>query len=545
MKNILQRERTLSTVLFAKEVVFSLIIACLVVTIYILLYIGAVWNPIKYTERNDVIIANDDRGFDMKKILHTADDYIDKLDAVSHSLAKKLKRKVHKLADREIPSLGGLLANGLTTSQQTKHEFDWEVIDHKDAEDGKSLYRTLIDRIDRGDAWVGLYIPKNYSMAIFKAIQTPKLAAKAKMAEQLIEKVKMAIESSGKNSSEGITFDSIASLLAQQGDKSSSSSSSSSSGPSALKLMVQPFANPVTYVYDQGRQSAAHNIISGVMKVIFAQVSSVVSVWLIASPLGPFFAVALNPYFLSDPVQLQFNNLHPVPVNGMNMATYISPVVLWFVCLVTINLMVKDSARTDTKLATSGLVKWYHLVRWKVVVGIIFTCIEAQVLTFVLWCLGTEFVGNYAIYWLAQWYIAITFLFMQGALVGMFGRDLWSLPATLLLIVMLTAGGAFMSEELSNRFFYVGRGLPFYHTVRLNRTIIFGSFHRVHDDLLVLMAYALGSLLLSYVFLGYFQINKRLRAIAESSQSETIFAAAGALQNATAATPSGNVMASS
>jgi len=74
-----------------------------------------------------------------------------------------------------------------------------------------------------------------------------------------------------------------------------------------------------------------------------------------------------------------------------------------------------------------------------------------KVLTFVLWCLGTEFVGNYAIYWLFQWYTAVTFLFMQGALVGLCGKEVWSLPATILLIIMLTTGGAFISEELSNR----------------------------------------------------------------------------------------------
>jgi len=120
VRNVLERERTLSTVLFAKEVFFSLVIACIVVAVYALLYIGAVWNPgtwvsmsvvqaggllltpycaktknkktkkkVKYTERIDVIIANDDQGFDVKRILHVADSYLKKLDAVSPSLAKQ------------------------------------------------------------------------------------------------------------------------------------------------------------------------------------------------------------------------------------------------------------------------------------------------------------------------------------------------------------------------------------------------------------------------------------------------------------------------
>lgn len=122
IKNVLRREAQLSTVLFAKEVLFSLILACLVVTVYILLYIGAVWNPctfvclfllllfvvllklisfrlllVKYTSRIDVIIANDDEGFDVKKMLRVADDYIEKLDKVSPSLAKKyvMLKKMH------------------------------------------------------------------------------------------------------------------------------------------------------------------------------------------------------------------------------------------------------------------------------------------------------------------------------------------------------------------------------------------------------------------------------------------------------------------
>jgi len=37
----------------------------------------------------------------------------------------------------------------------------------------------------------------------------------------------------------------------------------------------------------------------------------------------------------------------------MNMATYISPVVLWVICLVTINLLIKDSLRTDVRNETN------------------------------------------------------------------------------------------------------------------------------------------------------------------------------------------------
>jgi len=43
--NVLKREGKLSGILFAKEIVFSLVLACLVVVVYVLLYIGAVWNP--------------------------------------------------------------------------------------------------------------------------------------------------------------------------------------------------------------------------------------------------------------------------------------------------------------------------------------------------------------------------------------------------------------------------------------------------------------------------------------------------------------------
>jgi len=45
LHNVLKREGKLSGVLFAKEIVISLVLACVVVVIYVLLYIGAVWNP--------------------------------------------------------------------------------------------------------------------------------------------------------------------------------------------------------------------------------------------------------------------------------------------------------------------------------------------------------------------------------------------------------------------------------------------------------------------------------------------------------------------
>jgi len=59
----------------------------------------------------------------------------------------RLKKEVRDLADRKIPSIGELLANGLTTSKQTKDIFDWEVIESGDTEDGMSLYETLIERV--------------------------------------------------------------------------------------------------------------------------------------------------------------------------------------------------------------------------------------------------------------------------------------------------------------------------------------------------------------------------------------------------------------
>jgi hypothetical protein len=44
-----------------------------------------------------------------------------------------------------------------------------------------------------------------------------------------------------------------------------------------------------------------------------------------------------------------------------------------------------------------------------------------------------------------------------------------------MLILQLTSAGAFFSETLSNRFFLIGRGLPFYYGVREFRTIFFGG----------------------------------------------------------------------
>ena len=49
-------------------------------------------------------------------------------------------------------------------------------------------------------------------------------------------------------------------------------------------------------------------------------------------------------------------------------------------------------------------------------------------------------------------------------------------PATtFLLILQLTTAGAFFSEELSNPFFRIGRGLPFYYGVRALRNAFFGG----------------------------------------------------------------------
>lgn len=71
-------------------------------------------------------------------------------------------------------------------------------------------------------------------------------------------------------------------------------------------------------------------------------------------------------------------------------------------------------------------------------------------------------------------YLQWSFISMNSMAALLLG-EASGLFTALALILQLVSGGVFVSEELCNRFFLIGRGLPFYYGVRMFRSILFGG----------------------------------------------------------------------
>ncbi|KAI9596074.1 hypothetical protein BDF19DRAFT_439541 [Syncephalis fuscata] len=98
---------------------------------------------------------------------------------------------------------------------------------------------------------------------------------------------------------------------------------------------------------------------------------------------------------------------------------------------------------------------------------------------------------------------ALFFIFLAGLsvlgfislLCDLIGVEMFSGPASTLLILFLTTGSAIMDDELSGSIFYMGRAFPFYYAVRGLRFIYFGSLHnKMWINCVVLAAWAIVAL---------------------------------------------------
>ncbi|GIL86446.1 hypothetical protein Vretifemale_14758 [Volvox reticuliferus] len=68
-----------------------------------------------------------------------------------------------------------------------------------------------------------------------------------------------------------------------------------------------------------------------------------------------------------------------------------------------------------------------------------------------------------------------SFIAINAVLLHVIGIERFSSVTAFLLILQLTSASGIMSIEICNRFFYIGKGLPFFYGVRGFRTIFFGT----------------------------------------------------------------------
>ncbi|GIL64456.1 hypothetical protein Vafri_18362 [Volvox africanus] len=229
--------------------------------------------------------------------------------------------------------------------------------------------------------------------------------------------------------------------------------------------------------------------------------------WDLAS--NPNVLQIISPTFLASGVSVKEVNLAPVKNFGQHFASYIFCVLLWlgssFVVVSSYQFKLKteqqllmQSKQEGQQAYGTGMVRVRHLARALMVKGAVaalFMFVLMVFLCIVLWALGkgTEqwhLNPGYAIAF--GWYMSWSFIYINAVLLHFIGIERFSSVTAFLLILQLTSASGIMSIELCNRFFYIGKGLPFFYGVRGFRTIFFGTCrNKMYINWLVFTAYNL------------------------------------------------------
>lgn len=74
------------------------------------------------------------------------------------------------------------------------------------------------------------------------------------------------------------------------------------------------------YVYDEGRNAEAANIIKDKIVTTFRGMDSSLSQAVLQKTMGSYLYKYLSPRFLQQPVSMKFDNIHPLAHHGENYA---------------------------------------------------------------------------------------------------------------------------------------------------------------------------------------------------------------------------------
>ena len=180
---------------------------------------------------------------------------------------------------------------------------------------------------------------------------------------------------------------------------------------------------------------------------------------------------------------------------------YLSALVLWIGAVITLTVVMKWSMGVEEKFFqnaqhTQGLTGTFVLgLRILMLAGV--ALIQAACVMAVIPALGGGDLVTYGkgVLFVWLWYCAFVYIVVLGSLLALVGPDVFQLPATLWLILQLTASGAFLDQVLQPGFYQLGRAFPLYYTVRGNRTILFGAYYHIKEDALVLFGWLIWGLL--------------------------------------------------
>ncbi|KAG2453264.1 hypothetical protein HYH02_002587 [Chlamydomonas schloesseri] len=245
------------------------------------------------------------------------------------------------------------------------------------------------------------------------------------------------------------------------------------------------------YIIARGRDYSTYTYVGGVVQ---QGVIPGLSRSLTAGLAGNGTSSPVLARFLALGFALAEVDLAPVRNFGQHFATYIFCVLLWlgasFVVATSWQFKLPSEVELhDPALAVPGcrprrmaLLAWGLWVKGSI--GALFMFLLMLLLTCVLWGLGggnEQWAGANAGEAIAfGWFMSWSFISVNAVLLHLMGIERFSSASAFLLILQLTSSSAILSSDLSNRFFYIGKGFPFYWGVRGFRHIFFNALNETY-----------------------------------------------------------------
>ncbi|KAF9435597.1 hypothetical protein BGZ76_005929 [Entomortierella beljakovae] len=395
--------------IFRKHAWALLIVTTLIVAVYIWLYLGSLWNPLTRVKNFDLVFYNADAGFDYS---HTSPQLIPLFQSITSN-----------------SSLGSIVQNQvMDPNGQLNHVVTWRDMSQEAGWDRDSL----IDIVEKGDAWGLVYIPSNFSNNFL-------------------------------------------------------SYAPSVNGPATATTV-----NPVSmeYVFDQGRAYGSHSILEKYISKSFAALCSGFEQKLLTSPANQTLLQNMYPSFWLQSMHFTETILHPVTLYGQNFAAYVLFIVMYIGSMLTVYTTTKflpttvetigvlDNIQGNGKSITPGKFPALRIVWARHNVGAIFSTVHVIFIWMVPQVLdGHQMSDKYnaGIAFAFLWLVGKCFLATLFLLCTLLTVDGFQLPGTVFMILMFTSSGGILDWNLMPGFFRIGKAFPFTYAVKGMKAIYFGS----------------------------------------------------------------------
>ncbi|KAG0228548.1 hypothetical protein B0O80DRAFT_5103 [Mortierella sp. GBAus27b] len=385
-----------------------------VMIIYIWLYLGALWDPFSRVKNVEILFYNADQGFD-------------------YSQTPPQVAQLYQTITRN-SSLGNMMQGQIMDpSNPMSTIFSWQDKTQEPGWDRESL----INYVEKGNAWGLLYIPANFSnnwLSYAPSAAGPATAATLKVVD-------------------------------------------------------------VEYVYDQGRNYATHSIVGRYMSKAMESFSRGFEKSLLSSPANQTLVQVLHPYFWIQPIHTTETVMHPVLMYGQNFASYVVFIVQYIGSILSVFSICKY---LPTTIETVGVLTFgedtpqlaekspHNLPKFPALRIVLARNTVAMMFSFChtifIWMVPQVLHGhqvsekyNGGIAFAFIWFVGLAFMSTLFLLSHIFTVDGFQLPATMLMILMFTSSCGILDWVITPGFYRIGIVFPFTYGVRGMRTIYFGS----------------------------------------------------------------------